>query len=37
LENHSRTQGLANVNELVGKVKSEFGRAQAALAPLMAK
>lgn len=37
LENHSRTQGLTNVNELVGKVKAEFGRAQAALTPLMAK
>jgi HPt (histidine-containing phosphotransfer) domain-containing protein len=37
LEHHSRSHGLTDVNELVGKVKAEFGRAQTALAPIMTK
>lgn len=35
LEHHSRTHGLKDVTELVGRVKSEFGRAQTALNQLM--
>ena len=37
LEHQARTQGLAGVEALVGEVKTEFGRAQAELAALIAK
>jgi len=37
LEHRSRTQGLAEVGELVAEVKSEFGRAHAALTELIGK
>ena len=37
LEHEARAQGLANVSPLVVGVKTEFGRAQAALDSLLAK
>ena len=37
LEHHARSQGLEGVAALIAEVKSEFGRAQAALTTLLAK
>lgn len=37
LEHQARTSGLANVTELLARIKTEFSRAQSALAVLVAK
>lgn len=37
LEHQARTQGLGHVTSLISQLKNEFGRAQAALAVLVAR
>jgi histidine phosphotransfer protein HptB len=37
LEHRARTEGLGNVTDLVTEIKTEFGRAQTALAALIGK